>query len=112
VGHSLQEHLWRHDEDHSDEGRYQQTAGALRDEGFAGAALQCEPHAGTGDDEQQWHAQSMREIHGQLQRGNGLGVRDVPAPADEQHAGVEEQQQEDRQDSQPVEEFVARGRCG
>src|SRR6187549_2190726 len=112
VGHSLQEHLRGHDEEHADDGRHQQTAGALRDESFAGAALQCEPHAGAGDDEQQWHAQPMREIHGKFQRGNGLGVRDVPAPADEQHAGVEEQQQEDRQDSQPVEEFVARGRCG
>ena len=83
-----------------------------RDEGLAGAPLQREPHAGAGDDEQQRHAQPMRDVHGQLQRRDGLGVRDVPAPADEQHAGVEEQQHEDRDDAQPVEEFVARGLRG
>ena len=51
---------------------------------------------------------------GSCSAGMRLRVLDVPAPADEQHAGVEEQQHEDRDDPQPVEEFVAgraRGMC-
>ena len=54
---------------------------ALTDERCAGAALQREPHAGTGDHEQQRHPKAMSQVHGQLQRRDGLRVlRCQPQP--------------------------------
>jgi hypothetical protein len=66
-----------------------------------------EPHARPGDHEQQRHAQSMGDAHRELQCREHFGVLDVPAPADEQHAGVEKEQDENCDDPQPVEKVVA-----
>jgi hypothetical protein len=112
VRDALDEHLRRHDQEHADDRGHQQAQRALAHQRRAAATLQREPHARPGDDEQQRHAQAVRDVHGHLQRRDRLGIRDVPAPADEQHAGMEKQQHEDGEDAQPIEEFVAFGLHG
>jgi hypothetical protein len=108
VRDTLNEHLWRNDEEHADDGWHQQTQRAFSHECGSGTPPQGEPQSGTRDDEQQRHAQPVREIHGPLQTRDRLSVLNVPTPADEQHAGVEKQQHENCDDTQPIQKFVAR----
>ena len=49
----------------------------------------------------------MRDVHRTLERSDHVGVLDMPSPADEDHAGVEKQEDEDRDHAQPVEKVVA-----
>ncbi len=110
--HALDEDLRGHDHEHAEDHRHQEPQRAFADQRGAAAPSQRVPHCSARDHEQQGHAQAVRDVHRQLQRWNRLGVRDVPPPTDEQHAGVEEHQHEDGNDAQPVEEVVALGGRG
>ncbi len=107
VDHPFDEDLRRNDHEHAEEDRHQQSKRPLADERGCRASPEREPQSRAGDDEQQRHAESVREVHRELQCRDRLAVDDVPAPAHEQHARVIEQQHEDRDHAKPVEEVVS-----
>src|SRR5690606_8461328 len=81
-------YLRRYDDEHAEHQRNEEPAGSLGHDSAVRASACCKPQAGASDHEEQRHAQSMRDLHGTLQRCDDLGVLDVEVPTDEQHPRV------------------------